>query len=224
MENRGKLIVFEGIDGSGKATQADLLVKHLRKAGQKAIKVEFPRYNKESSVLIREYLAGKFGKAEVVGPYRGSVFYAIDRYAESFRIRRFLNRGYFVIADRYVSSNKGHQAAKLSDKRERMKFLVWVNQFEYEIMGIPVPDLTIFLHLPAKIAYELVRTRANGKKLDLLDKKESLAKSEKTYLDMIAADPYENWSVIECAKEGKMLPKENIFTSIIKVLTKEKAI
>jgi dTMP kinase len=224
MASRGKLIVFEGIDGSGKATQADLLVKYLRKTGKKAIKIEFPRYNKESSVLIREYLAGKFGKAEEVGPYRGSVFYAIDRYAESFRIRRYLNRGYYVIADRYVSSNKGHQAAKLTDKRERMKFLVWVNQFEYEIMGIPVPELTIFLHLPASIAYELVKARANGKKLDLLDKKKSLEKSEQTYLDMIAADPYENWVVIECAEGQKMLAKENIFTLITSALKKEKVL
>lgn len=225
----GKLIVIDGVDGSGKATQADLLVARIKKDGCKVIKIEFPRYTEESSALIRDYLNGKFGTAEEVGPYRGSIFYAIDRYSASFELKEYLKKGYIVIADRYVSANKGHQASKIESRRERAKFLLWINELEYDIFGIPVPDLTVFLHLPAEISYELVLKKTErdyikrkNKKQDIHEAdRDHLAAAEQAYTEMaIGFDPYENWVQLECAKDGKILDRDDIADKLYHLASK----
>jgi len=219
----GKLIVIDGVDGSGKATQADLLVKRLQEDGHRVVKIEFPRYTEESSALIRDYLNGKFGTAEEVGPYRGSIFYAIDRYSASFELKKLLEDGYIVIADRYVSANKGHQASKIESRQERAKFLLWINELEYDIFGIPVPDLTIFLHLPAELSYELVLKKTEREYIKRKNKKQDIHEADKAHLEAaeraytemsLGFDPYENWVKLECAEGETVLPINKIAESL----------
>ncbi len=123
VNKKGKLIVFEGIDGSGKSTQSKLFKRYLEKQGEEVIEISFPQYGKKSAGLIEEYLKGVYGSAEEVGPYRASIFFACDRYDASFQIKEWLEKGKIVIADRYVSSNAGHQGGKINNPQERTNFL-----------------------------------------------------------------------------------------------------
>jgi len=198
---RGKLIVIDGTDGSGKATQTALLVKRLKKAGKKVRTISFPRHGHPSGYMVDQYLAGKFGTAGQVGPYRGSMFYAIDRYAASFEIRQWLKQGYIVIADRYVSANMGHQTGKINGTAARLKFLTWLEKLEYKIFGIPKPDLTMLLYMTPIISRSLVRKR--GHKQDIHEQdKHHIEQAAKAYL--FVAKHY-HWPIIDCAPKGKLL-------------------
>ena len=148
-EIRGKFIVFEGIDGSGKATQVKLLKEHLEREGFKVEKIDFPRHGENPAFFVDKYLTGKYGTAEEVGPYRGSIFYALDRYDASFKINDWLKEGKIVLIDRYVASNIGHQGGKITDKEERKKFFRWLYDLEYNIFKIPRPDFTFILCPPS---------------------------------------------------------------------------
>jgi len=228
MTRAGKLIVIDGIDGSGKRTQAELLQKVLLSSGIKTELFDFPRYGEKSAALVEEYLSGNFGTAEEVGPYRASVFYAVDRYAASIKMRELLDRGVFIISNRYVSASKGHQAASIKDKSERERFLGWLNNLEYNIFGIPKPDLTVFLHVPSSIGYELVlkkdkRGYIGGKKQDILEEdKAHLELAENTFLSLAGGlDTFENWKTIECAQSGQMLSVKEISERILSLINLE---
>ena len=209
----GKLIVIDGTDGSGKATQTSRLIERFRSENHKVEEIEFPRYGEKSAGLVEEYLNGKYGTAEEVGPYRASVFYAADRYAASFKIRRWLDEGKIVIANRYVSSNMGHQAGKIKDEEEREKFLEWLEELEYDIFGIPRPDANIYLHVPAEIGQKLVdkkghRDYVGGEKRDIHeDDLQHLKDASEAY--KYVAEKYD-WVIIECSKEDDILPIEEI--------------
>ena len=156
----GKLVVIEGSDGSGKATQTRKLFERLRDVGVKVRRVTFPNYESESSALIKMYLRGDFGgNAEAVNPYAASTFYAIDRFANYFDWKDFYQSGGLVLSDRYVGSNMAYQAAKLSTERDRVKFLAWLDDLEYRHYGLPRPDLTIFLDMSPEICAILRRER-----------------------------------------------------------------
>lgn len=206
MAKRGKLIVIEGTDGSGKATQTKLLAERLKKEGLSVKTIDFPQYGKPSAKKVEDYLAGKFGKLEDVSPYEAAKFYAEDRKDAAPMMEKWLAEGNIIIANRYQQSNKGHQASKIKDTEERKKFMEWIDDLEYNKNKIPKPDAVIFLHVPAEIAQGLVTTR--GKKKDIHEADLShLKNAEKTYLDIAKK---EGWLVIECAKNGKMLPIEEI--------------
>lgn len=153
---KGNLIVIDGTDGSGKATQTKLLVERLKNEGYPVEYIDFPQYGKKSAALVEEYLNGKFGSAEDVGPYPASIFYACDRYAASFDIKRWLIEGKIVVLNRYVSSNMGHQAGKIKNPKERDKFLDWLDELEYGLFKVPKPDLTLLLYVPPKIGQKNV--------------------------------------------------------------------
>ncbi|WP_371365490.1 Thymidylate kinase [Sporomusa rhizae] len=160
---RGKLIVIEGTDGSGKATQTGKLVARLTAEGLNVRKVDYPNYQSQSSALVKMYLNGDFGsQPEDVNAYAASTFYAVDRIAsykkdwEDF----YLNGG-IVIADRYTTSNMIHQAAKIKDTVEKEKYLEWLWDFEFTKCGLPVPDKVFFLAMPPDISLELMRGREN---------------------------------------------------------------
>lgn len=156
----GKLVVIEGSDGSGKATQTRKLFERLRDVGVDVRRVSFPNYESESSALIKMYLRGDFGgDAEAVNPYAAATFYAIDRFANFFEWKNFYQRGGLVLSDRYVGSNMAYQAAKLGDERERINFLAWLDDLEYRHYGLPRPDLTIFLDMSPEICAVLRRER-----------------------------------------------------------------
>lgn len=207
----GKLIVFEGIDGSGKASQSSLFLKKLEKEGKKVMKVSFPDYESDSSALVRMYLNGDFGKDPGdVNPYAASMFYAVDRFA-SYRMKwkSFYEEGGIVLADRYTTSNMVHQMTKYDDKEERAHFLDWLEDTEYRKLGLPQPDAVILLDVPLEISENLVRERAKkGGTMDIHEQHiEYLQKCHNAYKEL--AERY-NWTVIPCAKDGKLRTIEEI--------------
>jgi len=187
---KGKLVVIDGLDGSGKGTQTQLLVKRLRKTGRKIFVVDFPRYGKSSAYFVEQYLNEKYGTAKDLGPYIPSHFYALDRFEASFEMKKKLKQGYIVISNRYVSASMGHQGGKITNAKARRKYFRWLSEMEFGILGIPKPDLTIILHMPSRLAQKLVdrkghREYVKGKKRDLHEKDLGhLKAAEKTYLEM----------------------------------------
>lgn len=162
-QRKGKLIVIEAPDGSGKKTQTELLYARLQQEGQKVRKVEFPNYQSDSSALVKMYLNGAFGQdPHAVNPYAASTFYAVDRYA-TFRTewQEFFDAGGLIVADRYTTSNMVHQAAKFATNAEKEKYLQWLWDLEFNLFALPVPDLVIFLDLPPSFADRLISARKN---------------------------------------------------------------
>ena len=156
----GKLIVFEGTDGSGKSTQFGELCRRLDSMGKEYQKLVFPQYDEPSSALIRMYLGGEFGnKPSDVNPYAASAFYAVDRYASLKKVwGAYYEEGGLILTDRYTTSNAVHQAVKCAPE-DRPAFLRWLDDFEHDKMGLPRPDLVIYLDMPTQKAVELLRSR-----------------------------------------------------------------
>lgn len=210
---KGKFIVIDGTDGSGKTTQLNLLADKLRQDGFAVEIADFPQYNTKSAGAIEEYLSGKYGQAEEVGPYKASIFYAVDRYDASFQIKEWLKEGKIVLSNRYVSSNMGHQGSKFSNPLERKAFFNWLYDLEYRMFEIPKPDLSIILHVESEIAQELAKKRQRedwtGKTKDIHeDNLEHLKKAEKIYQEI--ASSFANFKLIKCTNKGKILPPEEI--------------
>lgn len=213
MITKGKFIVIDGTDGSGKATQTKILVDRLKREGKKIAVIDFPRYGKKSASMVEDYLNGKFGDSNSVSAYQASIFYAIDRYAASFKIKKWLSEGKIVISNRYVSANMGHQAAKIENEIERNKFLKWLEELEYGIFQIPRPDKNILLYMPASIGQTLVDKKASrkyigGKKRDIHEADlNHLQNAAKVYLELAKKN---KWIVIDCAPKNKLRTIENI--------------
>jgi len=163
---KGKLIVIEGSDGSGKSTQFALLAEYLKHEGKEAVTYHFPQYDEPSSYFVREYLKGNYGGAEELGAYAPSLFYALDRFQAAKKIRDYLDEGRTVLIDRFVGSNMAHQGQKIDDPSERKKYFKWVYDLEFNILRIPEPDLNIVLLTEAEVAQQLTAER---KGLDYLD-------------------------------------------------------
>ena len=204
---QGKLIVLEGTDGSGKATQAALLTETLEKMGKKVRKVSFPNYDSPSSALVKMYLDGAFGeKPDDVNAYAASCFYAVDRFA-SFRTDwgQFYAEGGIIVADRYTTSNAVHQCVKLpQDEWER--YLRWLFTFEYEQLGIPAPDLVCYLRVDPALSQDLMRRRYAGdeSRKDIHEKDIGyLIRARKT-ADYCAE--LLGWHTVECTAQGAMKP------------------
>lgn len=160
---KGKLYVIEGLDGSGKATQSQLLYESFARKGLPVRKVSFPNYESDSSALVRMYLRGDFGRdPSDVNAYAASSFYAADRFA-GYKADwgPFYEEGGIIIADRYTTSNAIHQCSKLPEK-EWDGFLEWLFHFEYELLGIPAPDEVIYLQVDPQISQELMTGRYRG--------------------------------------------------------------
>lgn len=210
----GKFIVIDGTDGSGKGTQTKILVDRLRQDGYPVETIEFPQYGQKSAGLVEEYLiAGKYGSAQEVGPYIPSIFYACDRFDASFKIKQWLAEGKIVIADRYASSNMGHQAGKIKDSVERDKFLDWLDNLEFSIFKIPRPDINLLLYMDPEISHRLIGNKGErkflaGKKRDIHeDDLNHLRDASEAYL--YVAKKY-NWPIIECAPNGNLMTPEQI--------------
>ncbi len=214
----GKLIVIDGTDGSGKGTQVQLLAQRLQAKGYRVAVADFPRYGQASAYFCEQYLNGNYGTLEQVNSKRASLFYALDRFAASFEIRRQLADGYIVLSNRYVTASMGHQGAQIKDPVERQKFFDWLYQLEYEICGIPKPDLNIILHVPAEVGQQLVDQKAprsyiGEKKRDLTEGNlEHLRAAEQVYLEI--ASKFDNFALIECMDNGTMMSREAINNAI----------
>jgi dTMP kinase len=214
---KGKLIVIDGTDGSGKATQTRLLVYRLKQLGYKVETIDFPQYNTKSAGLIENYLEGKYGEADEVNPMIASCFYACDRYDSSFKIKNWLKEGKIVIVDRYVTSNMAHQGCKINNLSARKDFYSWLYRLEHNLFQIPEPDLTLILHVEAEIAQNLLKKRQRSdwkdKKQDIHeDKIEHLRKAEQIYLEI--ARSFSNINLIRCTRDRKILNPDKINTLV----------
>lgn len=224
MRKKGFFIVLEGTDGSGKATQFRYLLRNLKKAKIRYKKVDFPQYGKSSAYFVKKYLLGKYGKLKEVGPYKASLFYALDRFDISQKIRNWLNKGFFVVANRYVLSNLAYQGAKIKNNKSRKNFFEWLINLEYNLLKIPKPDLNILLYIPAEVAYKLIvkkdkRKYLKGKKRDIHERNIDYLKStEKVYLQL-ARLFRKRILLINCLdKNNKLLSKKEIAEKIWNIL------
>lgn len=213
---KGKLIVLEGIDGSGKATQSGFLEENLVKLGRKVMHISFPDYESPSSSLVKMYLNGDFGSnPEDVNPYAASMLYAVDRFA-SFRTKwkSFYEDGGIVIADRYTTSNMVHQMTKYDDMEKRKEFLSWLDRTEYEELELPRPDVVILLDVPLSVSEKLVRERAKqGGSMDIHEQHlEYLGKCCDAY--RMLCDTY-GWLRISCAEKEKLRSAEDISEEVL---------
>lgn len=225
-------IVLEGLDGSGKALQANLLAKKLKEKGKRVESIDFPQYGKKSAGLIEEYLNGKYGLPKEIGAYRASIFYACDRYDASFLIQKWLNEDKIVIADRYIASNIGHQGGKIKSAKKWKEFLDWDYNLEFNLFKIPKPTLTFILKtsptLAKKMSGNVTDDKKNEKKTlalsgkkqdihekDIIHQKETLA----SYLKLAKSYPKE-FRVIECLENDKFKSPEAIQESIWKEIEK----
>lgn len=217
----GKLIVIEGLDGSGKATQAQKLYETLKSKGENVTKVSFPDYESDSSALVKMYLNGEFGSApDSVNPYAASSFYAVDRYASYVRNwKQFYLDGGIIIADRYTTSNAIHQCAKIPQNQWE-NFIQWLFHYEYELLGIPVPDMIIYLRVDPEVSRNLMTKRYNGN-----EEKKDIHESDIDYLkrSRIAADYCSNllnWNIIECVRDGEIRKIDDITQDIMCLIEK----
>jgi dTMP kinase len=225
---KGKLIVIEGIDGSGKGTQSKLLLEKLKKESYKIKYINFPQYESWSSIFVKKYLDHGLGDLSEIGPRKASIFYALDRYAASKQIKEWLNEGYIIISNRYIASNKGHQTSKIKDKKDREDFLKWLDNLEYTILGNPKEDVNIFLDVDPEIAQELVDQKSirdylsKGKKKDIHEEDiNHLKKAREAYLDLVKREA--NWLKLDCVENSKILSIKEIHEKLWK-LVKEKVL
>ena len=211
----GKLIVIEGTDGSGKSTQFRLLSEHLQQDAVAFKHIVFPRYQEESSALIRMYLGGQFGtKPTDVNAYAASAFYAVDRFA-SYKMDwgQWYEDGGVVLSDRYTTSNAVHQTSK--EAREKQgDFLGWLYDFEYDKLGLPRPDLILYLDVPTDFSEKLLRHREQD-----TNTKADIHEKDTAYLATCresgrATAAYYGWTVIQCVQDGQMRSIEDIHAEI----------
>lgn len=206
---RGKFIVIDGVDGSGKSTQLQMLVKAMRLEGHDVEEIHFPQYGFKSAGAVEEYLSGKYG---LLDPFSASVLYAIDRFDASFKINSWLDAGKIVISDRYVTANAGHQGGKIDDKQERAKYFKWLNDFEYNVLKIPKPDLNIILHMPAEVSRRLIESRGNEKDIHEKDKNH-LERAERVFVEISSMFP--NTRMVECVTvNGELLAPQQISNKV----------
>lgn len=211
----GKLIVIEGTDGSGKSTQFRLLTERVTAEGHTFQKLVFPQYAEDSSALIRMYLRGEFGsKPSDVSAYAATAFFAVDRYASYKKVwGQWYEDGGLILSDRYTTSNAVHQASKEPEEKQS-EYLKWLYEFEYEKLGLPCPDLVIYLDVPTDFTEKMMRGReaATNTTADIHEQDmEYLATCRRT--GRAAADFY-HWTVIDCVKDGAMRSIEDIHEEI----------
>ncbi len=212
----GKLIVIEGLDGSGKSTQLELLPKNLLKNGIESQMVSFPDYDSDSSALVKMYLSGQFGKKPGdVNAYAASLFYAVDRFA-SYKTAwgDYYNQDGIIISGRYTTSNAVHQTSKMPEG-EWQGFLDWLYDLEYNKVSIPAPDKVIFLDMPIEVSQKLMSGRYKGD-----ESKKDIHESDTAYLEqcrkaaMFTAE-YSGWTIIPCAKDGNPRSIDDIANDIL---------
>jgi len=227
----GKFFVFEGIDGSGKATQTKLLAAYLAGKGYHVEKIDFPQHGERSSALVDDYLTGKYGPSKEVGPHIASIFYACDRYDASFRIRKWLNEGKIVVADRYMVSNMGHQGGKIADEKERESYFEWLHNLEYGLFKIPKPDFTFILKTSPDFSVKMSNQITDKDKVEKRksylgdDKKQDIHEEDKSHLAdtlnsfLHVAKVYpKEFQVIDCIDNNAMLDPNTINGKIIKIV------
>lgn len=220
---QGKFIVIEGCDSSGKETQSKLLETRLKEKGYKCLRFSFPMYETPTGKIIKESYLNKNGKgvfpegAANVDPYIAALYYAADRKYNIKKILEYYNEGYYIILDRYITSNMAYQGSKILDKDERFYMYQWIDKLEYWLLKLPKPDKTILLDLPLEYTKELEK---NKETIDDIERdKEYLQRSIDSYKEL--SELY-GWNIVNCIKDGKIKKVEEINDEIIKIILDEK--
>ena len=217
----GKLIVLEGTDGSGKSTQMELLKSRLERERTEFRRLRFPRYEEESSALIRMYLGGRFGqRPDDVNPYAASTFYAVDRYASyAADWKKYYEQGGLLISDRYTTSNAVHQGGKLTDG-EQTDFFRWLYDLEFEKMRLPKPDLVIFLDMPTALTEQLMRRREQDTSTHADIHEQDMAYLAACRETAARAVDFYGWRTVPCAENGQLRTMEAIHEDIYALVKK----
>lgn len=215
----GTFLVIEGTDGSGKGTQFKLLKEYLETEGYDVAYFDFPQYDHPSSYFAREYLNGKYGTAEEVGPYTGSLFFSLDRYESARKIREALDAGKVVLANRFTGSNMAHQGTKFNNAEQRRGYFIWLDNLEFEMLQIPRPDLSVVLRVPAEIAQTLVDKKEarsyTDKKRDIHEADLShLQRSVAVYDDLCELFP-KDFLRLDCVRSGNLLSIEQVHKLLV---------
>jgi dTMP kinase len=225
---KGNLIVIDGTDGSGKATQVGLLTKRLEREGKTVKIVDFPEYYKNFfGAFIGHCLSEQYYNFINVHPKIASVLYAADRWQSKKEMEDWLKKGYIVIANRYASANQIHQGGKINDTKKRNNFIKWLNQMEYKEFGIPQPDITIYLSLPIEIVLKLLEKRNSSQmKRKYLKKKKDVAEVDLNYQKnsiksaLWLAKTQPGWAKINCSEKGEILSREAIHEMVYEKVKK----
>lgn len=214
-------VVIDWIDGSGKGTQVKLLEQRLKDMWKTVKVLDYPRYWEKSAFAVEKYLNWDYGKD--VSAKQASIFYALDRYDDSFNIRADYENYDFIISNRYVSASMIHQAGKIKDKKERHEFLEWLSDLEYNIFKIPKPDKTIFLNVSPEMSQKLVLKKADreylkdGKKMDLHEEdKEHLINAHSSAMEVV--EMFADWVKIDCERNAEMKSIDEINDEIMNEL------
>jgi len=227
---KGHVIVIEGLDGSGKETQSKKLYEKLLETNIPVMRLSYPRYEKESSALVRMYLRGDFGEdPQQISPYISSTFFAADRYASyKTEVEDFYREGGIVIADRYTTSNMLHQAGKMKDDQEVEKFLDWLWHYEFELYQIPKPDLVLYLDIPLEETIKRIENRDREQKIT---EKKDIHEGSRDHLLQAAkragqlVEKY-GWTKVSCAKDGQWRSideiSDEVFAKVLKVFESQK--
>lgn len=217
---KGKLIVIEGLDGSGKSTQIEFLKNKL--GGRTVHQIKLPDYESESSSLVKMYLRGDFGKnPDDVNAYAASAFYAVDRFANyKMKWKKFYDNGEIIISDRYTTSNAYHQATKIN-KENRAEFFEWLEDFEYGLIGIPKPDAVIYLDMPIEISQKMMTQRYHGD-----ESKKDIHESNIEYLHKCRAAALDagekmGWHIVNCNDADMPRSIESIGEEIYDIILTE---
>ncbi len=221
-KSSGSFLVIEGTDGSGKGTQFKLLADKLRREGYAVATFDFPQYEKPSSYFVKQYLNGHYGSAEKVGPYTGSLFYALDRYEAAVPIRQALLEGKIVLANRFTGSNMAHQGTKFDHPEERRGYFIWLDNLEFQMLGIPRPNKSFVLRVPAETAQQLVdkkeaRSYTNMKR-DIHEADiQHLKRSVEVYDDLCQLFP-RDFTRIDCVRGDKLMDIQTIHQHLWKTI------
>lgn len=218
---KGKLLVIEAIDGSGKETQSLKLTERLVAEGLRARRVTFPDYRSRSSALIRMYLDGEFGSdPEAVNPYAASTFYAVDRFASYVKEwGEYYLSGGVVVADRYTTSNLVHQGVKIGDQAEQERYLEWLLDLEYHKFALPQPDCVLFLDVPPEISLQLLSGRSpRGDQSSPDIHERDRLYLERCYRQALTLAARLGWQVVGCVEKGRLLEVEQIHQKVYRAV------
>lgn len=210
----GKLIVIEGPDATGKATQTELLVRRLKRSRQHVHRISFPQYGHRSAKLVENYLHGTFGPAAYISPFLASIFFLSDQVTARGNLKKWLKAGHTIVADRYVPSNVVHQGAKITNKSARAAFTQWLENLSYMTLGLPKPTMVILLDLPNAVREKLMkkRGRSDGHEED----KAYLRRVSSVYRSLALQ---EHWIRILCTRGGRMRTREAIANNVFRVVS-----
>jgi|AP95_1055475.scaffolds.fasta_scaffold75515_2 dTMP kinase len=217
----GKLIAFEGIDGAGKGTQMELLIDFLNKVGIKCIEFSFPQYESAFGQVVGKYLRGEFGDLYQISPYLSALPYALDRFQARGAIIDHLEKGFVIIMDRYVGSNVAHQSARLPIN-QRDEFARWLSTVEYDYLGMPREDLTLYLRIPSQIGYKMVEKKAQR---SYMSASRDIHETDSTYQNEVAqvfdhlAESNDCWMTISTTNAaGQLMGKDTIHLAVVEAI------